>query len=1089
MAVLFANTTGHWYSNTNFGTNVNVPVPTSNVGDTLILIGYGDHPTTGLIGSDTGFPTFTTIQPGTATANGALYSGYRVVNGTEGSTARLKLDGSGSANLSVVIMRLTGAQRINPSLGTGSSSTNSASDGVTISTGSGTAVLFHEGGMTIAALGSITTNAEFYSANVPSGTNLVSANQSNTFLSVVFRENPTEISNHGTLSWNVSKGNKKAHVFHILPDVPWIGIKGNTGSTATIANTTTHRLFNSGRATFLAKANTELHRFGIRIGTSTGSGSERVQIGVYDITSGTANSKLIANTTFSTLTSSQFNTIDITPVALTAGNTYAISYRSNSTATITVYSSYVTTPFTRISSLTGDSPLTAWDFDSGSTGDSRITVWADVRAITEPTPILTDVDGDNTVLAGQQNVTANGSSLSNVANMLIISNTRIAYCTIDSNSSTQLVFDVPSLSSLIASNIKFGNVTFKANTTSGLGLPKLGFAYPTSQYKVHDVTDISKANIAGCIYYGASPAIVVGDQILYSNTSALGYSVTIDGQGFPTIASNTDITDSFTYRVYDVTDSTWGSEGTITVIGSVGNPAAKTLTIRTSNDGIGYAKYPTGNHQSWFLRDKEYAQTRIPVKIIAPRPNAELTANSRYKWAHSDFNYEVPVIVMGGTPPFYFEVTGVAGATIERKAPAHNPGAYSWGVLTIPANTVSSWSSAQTINVNVYDQLSKSSPVANVSWQITKSNSQFIFVDAANGNDSNSGNIASPFKTINGYYKSNKNDTTYAEKTVVYRSGNYVLDRWDSVGTSGYLYWPTGKPRGHIGYPGETAVWDFRTMAANVTSRATYAADLFFFGAQHDWFFGNVSTEGGNHLFQFTYGDDRITFWNVTANGMSVPSWESDNRGVFSTLVPGSGSYEYIGLCDMRVTNANNAAGLNNGGIITYVIDDIALDGIVFSNCNATDSIFLKAQVGNATVTGCSVWNDNYSHSRTLNFYNADGANVYPSKLIQTRYTRVASNSDSSGVLEYGTNQPFGIVYVDRCSVIGKTILNFPSNGSGYIIDSVVVNDLTPKVDADISQNSVLTYSRSGSILDANGNFTSSSKYKTLIGQEVRNIG
>jgi len=705
-------------------------------------------------------------------------------------------------------------------------------------------------------------------------------------------------------------------------------------------------------------------------------------------------------------------------------------------------------------------------------------------------PNIISVDGDNIITVDQQNVTINGEVLGNAISAKIKTGTREVSVLNYTQSNTSPTFNTPNLSSFLSSNVKFGSTATLSlvNSTSEITNTTITVNAPAG-YKTAIVFDASQNTDPNCLYYNQSPPVTASDIILYDAVTSKGYDLTIDSLGYPVINASSNVSDSFTYRIYSTITEYWSSLGTVSVNGSIGNPVAKTLTIRTSNDGIGYAKYPTGNHESWFLRDKEYAQTRIPVKIIAPRPNAELTANSRYKWAHSDFNYEVPIIVMGGTPPFYFEVTGVAGATIERKSPAHNPGAYSWGVLTIPANTVSSWSSAQTINVNVYDQLSKSSPVANVSWQITKSNSQFIFVDAVNGNDSNSGNIASPFKTINGYYKSNKNDTSYAEKTVVYRSGNYVLDRWDSVGTSGYLYWPTGKPRGHIGYPGETAVWDFRTMAANVTSRATYAADLFFFGAQHDWFFGNVSTEGGNHLFQFTYGDDRITFWNVTANGMSVPSWENDNRGVFSTLVPGSGSYEYIGLCDMRVTNANNAAGLNNGGIITYIIDNIALDGIVFSNCNATDSIFLKAQVGNATVTGCSVWNDNYSHSRTLNFYNADGANVYPSKLIQTRYTRVASNSDSSGVLEYGTNQPFGIVYVDRCSVIGKTILDFPSNGSGYIIDSVVVNDLTPKVDADISQNSVLTYSRSGSILDANGNFTSSSKYKTLIGQEVRNIG
>jgi len=386
MAVFFANTENTtWYSNTKTGTFVTAPIPTSNVGDTLLLLGYADHPTTGLIATQTGYPTFTIYATSSATANGSWFMGYRLVDGTEGSTAYMKLNGSGTANLSVVTMRIEGAHRILPVFGTGTNYVSSASDGESISTGNGTPVLFHEGGMTISLIGSNSPSVTFDSANTPSGFGLVTAIQSNNWIGVAFRENPTEIANHGTISWlQPLEGGKRSIVMHILPDVSWIGVKGNTGSTATGgSNTFNHRLMSNGRVAYKAKTNEEIHKLGIRIGGSVGAGSDRIQIGVYDITNGTANSVLVANATFSTLSASQFNTLDITPVSLTANNIYAVAVRSNTSSTLTWYTGYVITPFARTSSLTGSSPLEeTWDNDSGTTNDNRITAWADVRTTT-----------------------------------------------------------------------------------------------------------------------------------------------------------------------------------------------------------------------------------------------------------------------------------------------------------------------------------------------------------------------------------------------------------------------------------------------------------------------------------------------------------------------------------------------------------------------------------------------------------------------------------------------------------------------------------------------------------------------------------
>jgi hypothetical protein len=90
---------------------------------------------------------------------------------------------------------------------------------------------------------------------------------------------------------------------------------------------------------------------------------------------------------------------------------------------------------------------------------------------------------------------------------------------------------------------------------------------PPTGYSVHTVTDISQAADEGCIYYSQSPAIAVGDQILYDSTTGTNaWPVAIDSQGFWTIDSSGGTSDdTWSYQIFDATDETWGLEGTISM--------------------------------------------------------------------------------------------------------------------------------------------------------------------------------------------------------------------------------------------------------------------------------------------------------------------------------------------------------------------------------------------------------------------------------------------------------------------------------------------------------------------------------------------
>ena len=146
-----------------------------------------------------------------------------------------------------------------------------------------------------------------------------------------------------------------------------------------------------------------------------------------------------------------------------------------------------------------------------------------------------------------------GTALSGVTNILLTSGTRNVQTTVTSTDSGNVYFTVPSVSTLLSSNIKFQSVTLTANDSGSSGSISSSLL-PNTGLSVHNVTDTSQVGVPTCIYYDQVPAIVVGDQILYESAN-----VVIDTQGFPTFSNNVT---QFNYYIFDSTDETWGTVGT-----------------------------------------------------------------------------------------------------------------------------------------------------------------------------------------------------------------------------------------------------------------------------------------------------------------------------------------------------------------------------------------------------------------------------------------------------------------------------------------------------------------------------------------------
>jgi len=196
----------------------------------------------------------------------------------------------------------------------------------------------------------------------------------------------------------------------------------------------------------------------------------------------------------------------------------------------------------------------------------------DLSAINYPT--IYTVANTNTIYANSSNVVIAGFLLDNgTSAKLVYANQELAVLNYTANA-TQPYFTSPSLANVYASRIQFTNSANLQilNATSSIIASKIVTFIPSPTEKlVHDVTDISQAGNTGSIYYGLTPAITVGDQIIYDTRTSSSYNVFIDSQGYITIDSlNTDANDSFTYRVYESSSQFWGDEATITFIGESG---------------------------------------------------------------------------------------------------------------------------------------------------------------------------------------------------------------------------------------------------------------------------------------------------------------------------------------------------------------------------------------------------------------------------------------------------------------------------------------------------------------------------------------
>lgn len=288
---------------------------------------------------------------------------------------------------------------------------------------------------------------------------------------------------------------------------------------------------------------------------------------------------------------------------------------------------------------------------------------------------------------------------------------------------------------------------------------------------------------------------------------------------------------------------------------------------------------------SWQLPTGHFEPSRFAMEIIAPR--AGLSTTNRYYKQYPGIPYRVPVSVFGGAWPFKYELTAApSGMTIGQYYGDTDYGIINW------ANPVTT-GSPHTVSVKVTDQ---EGTVRTVTFTITVTTSGFLFIDAVNGNDANPGTLASPKKTINGWYIA-YSDTSYQNYFIYYKTGTYpIADANDPVGKTlddgaGHLTpytrcYGARKPYVHLAYPGHTPIFD--ANGAGFVYDAGSGAAPVMIGI------GGTGVGSGNSrgLLWWDAAPDAVVFENNI--GSTAAGVASTNASIFMARRGTTSSYQSI---------------------------------------------------------------------------------------------------------------------------------------------------------------------------------------------------
>lgn len=264
------------------------------------------------------------------------------------------------------------------------------------------------------------------------------------------------------------------------------------------------------------------------------------------------------------------------------------------------------------------------------------------------------------------------------------------------------------------------------------------------------------------------------------------------------------------------------------------------------------AAAPAGSG-SFPLAAGHFIAAKFNMHVAHPRPDAETNTWEYHRNSYHDGSvglaWRIPISVQGGARPLrYVKIAGPAWMTI-----GQDYGDTDYGILkgTPTAQDIT----GSTVTIRVIDQSLKS---VDITWTHYTTSSKWLFIDSAAADNSGAGGRTTPKKNTRGWYLDSETDGTYAGKLVYYRGGTHTF-YFDPTATSAGAGLFTSdannvalKPLVHVGYPGETAIFDMASAQFNLSKGSS------------GFYLGNATIQNSyrkrHQYFVFGFADSRPQF-------------------------------------------------------------------------------------------------------------------------------------------------------------------------------------------------------------------------------------
>lgn len=254
-----------------------------------------------------------------------------------------------------------------------------------------------------------------------------------------------------------------------------------------------------------------------------------------------------------------------------------------------------------------------------------------------------------------------------------------------------------------------------------------------------------------------------------------------------------------------------------------GNGTWKT-TAPSGGGGLGEFQLAAGH----------FTPQRYTMVAVSPRPDAETgdftATTARHRWAYYDgvnpVRYEYPIKLFGGSAPHIFQVvSGPSGLTVGSNRNAADHGVVKW----VPTQTYSTASPAS-VMIRAYGQ---DGSAIDLTWTIATSSStdKFMFLSNSGNDTTGTGSISAPFATLAKMMGAASTTTTYPNRIVYMRGGNYATvahtDAWNGGNVSETIpsriqLVKANHPVCYIAYPGESVNINFANAQIHTGTGADF---------------------------------------------------------------------------------------------------------------------------------------------------------------------------------------------------------------------------------------------------------------------------